>query len=328
MKYFISLKDQDGEWVDTRTIRESPFLKPGSSTRFDIEANIGVMLAGDVLGANSGMPIKASVNIVVFDAETGEPAGTGFSMDGASSYKMRLPGSGSYLLGATYLFFLEHDEQMAFFASGNDDKAPVRVEVGVGGTRADVTVPEPFALPVRVVTADGDPVESASLNLSRMHPGYVGDRGALSTPRRANREGRYTWYAMPGREVWISATNPGFSIARTPHFVGEPGEVSPEIELILRKPGDIFGQIVTPDGKLITSGDLNISVSNGQGQRILGTDFTVDDGIFFLPGILKDDRILVTIMYNHREIWTEPYVHEGPADVDLDFGDITVWPEP
>jgi hypothetical protein len=249
------------------------------------------------------MPIKASVNIVVFDAETGEPAGTGFSMDGASSYKMRLPGSGSYLLGATYLFFLEHDEQMAFFASGNDDKAPVRVEVGVGGTRADVTVPEPFALPVRVVTADGDPVESASLNLSRMHPGYVGDRGALSTPRRANREGRYTWYAMPGREVWISATNPGFSIARTP-------------------------QIVTPDGKLITSGDLNISVSNGQGQRILGTDFTVDDGIFFLPGILKEDRILVTIMYNHREIWTEPYVHEGPADVDLDFGDITVWPEP
>lgn len=234
---------------------------------------------------------------------------------------------GTYLVDAVYNFYV-HEPREASSALRNEDGVFVKVEVGAGDNRVDVTVPDPFVLPFHTVDADGLPVESAELRIGRMTPKYVSDLDGSYTHRRTDRNGRHTAYAMPGKEIWVSATADGYSTARTPHFVGEPGEVHPEIELVLRKPGDVLGRLVGPDGKLVQSGRFKISVFNRLHQDLIYTGIDIDGGLFRFPGVLVEDNLHIMLMYNRREIWTEPYLHEGPADVDLDFGDITVSPEP
>ena len=329
MKYLVSLSDPNGERVDVDEA-VSPILQPGSIVRYDLTANLGVILMGDVLGAESGKPVPIYARVYAIDADTGMVVSFDFVMDGETSYRLRLPKPGNYQVGALYGFFLENEEISAFFAQRNVNGAFRKVDVGAGENRQDVSVPEPFVLPFRVIDADGDPIESAEMRLGRMTPGYVSDRDGPTTPRRTDRDGRYTWFAMPGKELWVSATADGLSTARTPHFVGRPGEVLAEIELVLRKPGNILGRLVKPDGEPVASGGrVKVAVFTSQGQNILISSIGVgDDGIFHAPGTLVEDHVLVTIALNRRDVWPEPYIYEGPADVDLDFGDITVWTEP
>ena len=329
MKYFASLYDADGEYVNAEEAM-SPILYPGNSTKLDVTAKLQVILTGDVVAAESGTPIPTYSQVRAYEAETGTGAGLSFVTNGASSYRLRLPGPGRYLVRANYGFFLEEDELRALGEAAASSESFTEVAVEWGENQHDVSLPDPFELPVRVVGADGEPIESASLNLSRMYPGYKGDHGALSTPKYTDRDGRYTWFAMPGKEIWISATTDGLSTARTPHLIGQPGEKAQEIELVLRTPGDIFGRLVRPNGTPVEGGNrVSIRVLTSQGQGLIGTGATLsEDGSFHVPGCLREDELLVTVAYKGNLLWPEPLLYEGPADVDLDLGDITVWPEP
>lgn len=302
-----------------------PAINAGETQQVNLEAKAQVILTGNIIGAKSGKSLTAHAEVNAFNLDTKGRGASDFIQNDESTYQLKFQEPGRYLVGVRYGFFLEENERFAYPTEQEDLKYFSEVELKAGTSELDLTVPEPFVIPVRVVDADGDPIESAHLSLSRMSPEYEGDLGALSTSRRTDKDGRFTWYAMPGKEIWVSASADGLSTSRTPHLIGKSGEIAPTYELVLRKPGDVLGRIVMPDGSPVDSGRVNIQIMTTQGQSLIktGGDVVVD-GSFRIERILWVDNVLVNILYNRRPVWEEPFLSEGPADVDLDLGDIVV----
>jgi hypothetical protein len=82
---------------------------------------------------------------------------------------------------------------------------------------------------------------------------------------------------------------------------------------------------VFEDGSIPTKGRVYATMMAKDGFLLSskGSDLFAD-GTFRIEGMLGHDELLIELEFSRKQIWNEPYHHRGPADVELDFGDIVV----
>lgn len=319
MKYRGLVSDAKGVTINVAP-NVSPVVYPGTVVKYDLDAvhtaEKRVYVTGAIRGAASGKPLPI-YGIVHADRAGGTDHRIAFVKDGETTFRLALNEPGSYFLGARYGHALNAVEPM------NSAKS---IYLYPGENEIDLVLDDPVVIPIRVTDADDAPVESAEVRLGMMTPEYAADWGGKYTSKRTDADGRLTWYAEPNRELWVSATKDGYTVATSEHFVGASGENRPELEFIIRRPADIYGRLLSGEGEALAGRPVKISILDRQRQTLINSFRKLDEfGEFHLEHARVREEIYVSIV--DRESTDSPselLYFTGPADVDLQLGDVVI----
>ncbi|HIJ64365.1 MAG TPA: sigma-70 family RNA polymerase sigma factor [Candidatus Hydrogenedentes bacterium] len=192
-------------------------LAPGTTT-WDHVIEDAATVRGTVHGLLSHKPLK---NVWVSCLKDGlEVAGASTEVSEDGSYDLTLlAGAGVYRV-FPYYWPCDRAELAREYGKDIDLKAGEEREL-------DLALPAPYTLSMRVVDEQDKPVELHTVGVQVGHWGSGLFGGT-------DKEGRFSWSGFPpGVEGSFRCVKPGYYIAETQRYVGEPGEVFPEETVVL-----------------------------------------------------------------------------------------------
>ena len=197
----------------------------------------GIRLSGRVLSEDSKRLVKYAEVYCMKDGEKFEDIRR-YPYDGV--YDIRLPMPGTYMLQWRSLVApreagFEYSRQVELGADENKE--------------IDVTLPESVTMSVRLVDDEGNPVVGVAIGPWYMRPS--GDPFRYGGGNRTDKSGRFELEDfMPGVESGFNTgVVDGYTQLDTEGVIGEPGQVFPEVTVVLDKlRGSVKATIVDADG--------------------------------------------------------------------------------
>ncbi len=298
-------------------------FEPGEVRTWDYTIQDIITVHGVLFGEQSGDPLPG-FQIVC------EKAGkrvTEAQTESDGSYELLITaGAGSYLIypKPTKHKLDEYFEEVLVNYS-REVTAKAGEELGL-----DLNILDPFAITVRFVDTDGNPIRGGKAWAYTMY-----DRdGNTSSIVAFLPDGGYTWTRfMPGRESWLSFRHQDYVKAESTHRVGEPGEVFPAETVTVYRPSGVEGTVVDEEGNPFADTRFEIvayydeeketrvpTTSDGQGN------FVVTEGV---PATIVELEIRTwTIEQPVQEyVWVSEPLEFLPGYVH-DLGEIVLSPLP
>lgn len=280
-------------------------------------------LTGSMVGEESGTPLDMETWVAVRRLDHDHWSTQHLAPRGTSSYSVVLPGEGRYQIDTRFGYFW-YDEGAT--PTGNFESTQV-IDVYTEEAQFvhDLRLPEPVAIPVRVVDAAGEAIVGAKVSLSRMTPHYKEDYGALSITSISDKRGRCNWLAVTGHEIWVSASADGYTRSTSKHYTLSPGDEIPAITLTLRKVGTITATLVDEENRPLANKAFELVVQNTAGTPLKGLCARTDaQGRLRAEGFLVRDALLIELKENKNSTPYFTYEFDGPADRHLNVGRVVV----
>ncbi|HLU48281.1 MAG TPA: carboxypeptidase-like regulatory domain-containing protein, partial [Planctomycetota bacterium] len=292
-------------------------LGPGETAEWSRVLSRTITLEGRVLTAESRSPV-ANARIVV--TKEGEAIDTGPVMtDRNGNYELLITfGPGRYRIAAA--------PRVPFAGETEIFSSPFAVEVDLadGETRAlDLDVPEPILVPIVVVDANGNPLESIVSSLSFEIPG--GGRYEITDSQSLDPTGRHVFQVFHPLErlvIDISAFPVG-PIERQVYTLPE-GAIVEERTIVIDPTAEIAGRVLDASGSPITNATVNIEVLTIDRRADSFGVVTDDDGRFEKADRLRAVPATITLRVRGRDgSWTSGVIHPEPGG-RVDLGDVLI----
>lgn len=241
-------------------------LAEGESKYWDYTITDNIILRGTVLGVPSGEPLG---NIRV----TLDPTlhlGTSTEADG--SFYLSIPlEPNSYEIWPGFPEMLSSTSRHLF---------SVRTTLNYGDSNTiELTIPDPATIRFRVIDAQGNPIEHASI----VPHNFIGDgMSSTATNFQTDAEGLFEWSRMtPEVETRFKVTLFGFSPHRSIPYKAEPGEVIRDEVITLYRTAGVEGYALDEQGLPIASTALIATMLiPGEGQQHFAV--STDESGYFL----------------------------------------------
>ena len=148
----------------------------------------------------------------------------------------------------------------------------------------EVALPSPAVITGQVVSPNGDPVEGASVRVSK---GGVVDAAAMSQLFGSNQvhtdeDGHFKLEGLAGRRVRLLADKDGFAPFKSKPITIQKGQTTSGVQLQLTSGGVVRGVVV--DGSGTPLGNWNVQLAHSSGRSIASTKGEAD-GTFTLTGL-------------------------------------------
>jgi hypothetical protein len=246
---------------------------------FRLPQNPYVTISGQITDENSGKPITE----IIIGGSISQPyqylGATTPDASGAYKYVFTLSDTTQVNISGSYRNQLAATEAQLKRADTRQPLAPLTLKPGEEMT-LDLVVTQPMSIPVRVVDADGRPLENAQVGIG----GIMG--GTEHTASRCiptDADGRCVFEGMaPSFQYFVfvqgftedqSADLPGYA-ARSKLITVNAGEPVPEVVLVVENQGGIEGTLVMPDGQPLARAEVTLT-ANHEG-RIEKQEFITD----------------------------------------------------
>ncbi len=282
-----------------------------------------VTLTGSIVGQESGTPLDMETWVAVRRLDRDHWATLHLASRGKSSYSVALPGEGRYQIDTRFGSFWYGEDAASI---GNfESTQTIEVYTEEAEFVHDLHLPDPVAIPVRVVDAVGEPIAGAKVSLSRMTPEYKEDYGALSIMSSSDKRGRCDWLAVAGHEIWVSASADGYTWTTSKHYTLSPGDEISAITLTLRKVGTISATLVDEANRPLANKAYKLVVQNTNGTPLKGRYARTDArGRLRADGFLVRDALRIALKEKKNSTPYFTYEFDGPADKHLNLGRVVV----
>ena len=264
------------------------------------------------VGQESGKPFPTYLPVEAIAYNDGNEIAHG-QPDGHFALRFALPGKrGSYTFQARYMY----DRAVAGSVS-----EPYNLTAG-DDIEIVLVLPDPQSFAVRIVDPSGRPVEGAWIKFLTETWG-----GEALKYGKTNAEGRLDepilLAPLSGAELLVEA--PGYAIARGPAFTEQaPGTVHPEETIVLWPGAGFEGVLLDKEKHPLADMELNISITNGDGQQWPLQATTDASGHFTIANQAPADVVSIEITARAESGTWESEQLQLVANAITSIGDITM----
>ena len=208
------------------------------------------------------------------------------------------------------------------------DLPGARLQLAAAETReTEILVPEPILFTIRVVDPTGNSPENVQTEVHIV--GQNGQSGGGGGYVKLDASGRhnYTIYE-PIRKVWVDVGEGlGAEMPRTEsdHLMVEPGEMLPELLIVLEPTCTLTGIIRDPQGNKLANQAVTLKGEYEDGEPNRIHCYTDKDGRFECKDGFRTGVVTFSIRSN-RGSWDGEPMECAPDDV-VDLGEITIAPQ-
>ncbi|MDX9975753.1 MAG: sigma-70 family RNA polymerase sigma factor [FCB group bacterium] len=319
LPYHVKVERLDGREVPgTQQITTDP-RQAGSVFEWNPVMTRPIRVTGRLYAEGSKEPFSHYQVLAIGKIENGPSGYRDENADGGE-YELLISRAGSY--------WIYPDYELSFHEEGSLKPYGKQVEVHEGDDlRVDLYVPKPYLFPVRVVDTQGKPCTKAELRQCRISSDQ-GREIEVFNVAKLDADGRYTWFCMPGKEVWFTATTKGCHAESTARRIGVAGFTAQEETLVLKPFGGLKANIVVPDGVKLKGGVLlRVANLDGTVEDMLHTVFfCVSSAPYLVSDCVPADRISVTAVEVDVD---EPHMSQtvectvAPGEI-YDLGDLVM----
>jgi protocatechuate 3,4-dioxygenase beta subunit len=210
--------DQGGRGRGGQGSGRGAFQRPGRDQNRPAEATGTAMIAGRVLAADTGRPVKRALVSVSGD---GRPRSTSTDEQGRYSIAGLPAGTYNVIASKTGFVVASYGQRRALRTG-----TPVQLADGQQVTGADIRLPRGAVITGHVFDEDGEPLARSAVTVLRYQYAGGEKRLAAAGTDQSDDRGQYRVFGLPPGEYFVSAAAGGFERAVS-RFMGPeaaPGE--------------------------------------------------------------------------------------------------------